>query len=195
MENESDYQPTEPDISLQPTKPAFKSHFRKIQPSLSVISKGKKKKFLLVVLIVVFVSALIVGGILINRRAINKKGEPPVTPEEAASETMPTETPEATPTPEFERADLKIKVLNGSGVAGKAGEVKDFLEELGYKDVKTGNADSFDYQETEISIKEENENYLELLTADLSQEYTLATETSTLDEASEFGAVVIVGKE
>ena len=57
------------------------------------------------------------------------------------------------PSPSFKKEDLKIKVLNGGGVAGKATEVKEILTKKGYGDIITGNADNFDYVMTEVQIK------------------------------------------
>jgi len=68
-------------------------------------------------------------------------------------------------------------------------------EGLGYEDIEAGNADSYDYEATEIYIKADKEDYLSLLTEDLSKGYTLAEEALTLDEDREFDVVVMVGKE
>lgn len=176
------------------------------EPAISVgepeEEKSSGKKYLFIGLIVVLVLALIGGGIYVSQKAMSKKeaseatSPEPAEPKAASEEEVtPTEEPEVTPAAELDRADLKIQALNGRGVAGAAGGAKDLLEELGYADVVTGNAENYDYEETEISIKEEKEDYLEMLTDDLSEEYTLADETSTLDEDSDYDAIVIVGKE
>jgi len=65
---------------------------------------------------------------------------------------------------------------------------------LGYKDIAVGNADSFDFEKTEISIKEGKKDYLDILTNDLSDGYRVLEETKTLDEESEFDAVITIGK-
>ncbi|HJR19486.1 MAG TPA: LCP family protein [Actinomycetota bacterium] len=46
--------------------------------------------------------------------------------------------------------DVTIQVLNGTGVAGLAGEVRDELERLGFDVTEIGNADRRDYAETVI---------------------------------------------
>jgi len=98
------------------------------------------------------------------------------------------------PTPTIERKNLKIRVLNGSGVAGKAGEIKDFLQRLGYQEIETANADSYDYEETKIAIKKTKEDYLEILLIDL-EDYAVSSESSILDEESEFDVEVTIGQE
>lgn len=174
---------------------------------VSLVEEGKRLGFpaslknnkLFLVGLVAAILVLTGGGIFLYRK---KSAKIPSTPEVAQATPSPqTEaevTPEEEPTPTIEtlnREDLKLQVLNGSGVAGTASKAKEFLEGLGYKDVDAGNADSYNYEETEISIREDKKDYLELLTDDLSEKYTLAEETKTLDEESEFGVIVILGKE
>ncbi len=66
-----------------------------------------------------------------------------------------TPTPEPSPTPAYEKSEVKIKVLNGSGTKGLASEAKQQVLDAGYEEVLTGNADSFDFKVTEIEVKKE----------------------------------------
>ncbi len=102
----------------------------------------------------------------------------------------PTATP--TPTPEPERDTLRIRVLNGSGTPGLAGEVRDLLRDAGYSDIVTGNADSFDFETTEIQLKEEREEFFEVLQSDISENATVE-DFNELDEDDAADAVIIVG--
>ncbi len=45
-------------------------------------------------------------------------------------------------------SEVRVEVLNGSGISGLAAEVADLLEKEGFKVVKTANADHFDYIDT-----------------------------------------------
>ena len=45
-----------------------------------------------------------------------------------------------------------------------------------------------------MAIKEEKEDYLDLLLEDLGEEYTVSSQTETLDEDSDFDAVITVGQ-
>jgi len=45
---------------------------------------------------------------------------------------------------------ITVQVLNGSGVAGIASQVGDLLEEEGFQIIKVDNADSFDYQHSQV---------------------------------------------
>lgn len=101
--------------------------------------------------------------------------------------------PTATPTPPVLREELKIKVLNGSGIVGKASVVKTFLKDAGYEDVLTGNAESFDYETTVIQFKKGQEDVGDLLSEDIASEVENKVKFETLDDEEAADAVVIVG--
>ncbi len=125
------------------------------------------------------------------------------TPEESptpkATKTPNTPTPRPTTSPidqatGLDRREISIEVQNGSGVAGVAGKVADFLKSFGYKISGTSNADTFDHTNVSISVKSASANYLPLLKSDLSSQYTIGDTDSSLSASSSADAVVIVGK-
>lgn len=109
---------------------------------------------------------------------------------EASPTPEPTEAPE--PTPSVKREDIKVKILNGSGVKGKASEIKEALQDAGYTDVITGNADNFDYATSEIQVKEDKKDAFVLLKDDL-EDFATLKEAATLDEEDTADAVFIIG--
>jgi len=106
----------------------------------------------------------------------------------------PTRTPTPTPTvaPSINKEEIKIKVLNGSGTAGKAAEVRDILKKLGYSQIVVGNADNFDYKITEINTKKDKKYLGDQLKKELSQ-YSSSFKQSTLDEKENADVVIIIG--
>ncbi len=54
------------------------------------------------------------------------------------------------------RDQITVEVLNGSGFAGVAGQVADFLKEKGFKVIRIDNADHFDYRQTQVISRQEN---------------------------------------
>ncbi|MFH1560975.1 MAG: LytR C-terminal domain-containing protein [Patescibacteria group bacterium] len=148
---------------------------------------GDKKKKIILIIVGIGLGLLLV---LLLGKAIAGRTEK--LDEFAEPTPVPTEAPSPTPTPD--RSGIKLKVLNGSGVPGLAGEAKDILEGLGYLDVAVGNANSYDYTETEIAVKEDGQEYFELLLTDLSGDYSVASQSSVLDEDSQYDAVVTLGK-
>ena len=110
----------------------------------------------------------------------------------------PTSTPTATPTPDIsklDRSSISIQVLNGSGTSGVAGRMKALLEEKGYTVENTGNADSYDYENTEIEVKEQSAAFISLLEEDLKESYVLGTTAATLSDDVPYDVRIIVGKE
>lgn len=95
--------------------------------------------------------------------------------------------------PILKKSSLRIEVLNGSGVVGTAGEGSNFLTNKGYKVVSTGNASNYNFTKTEVRIKKSKEDFLSLLTKDLSSNYTVIKGES-LNESASFDAQVIIGK-
>jgi len=68
-------------------------------------------------------------------------------------------TPTLTPTPTLEaptlsKKDLRIQILNGTGIPNAAASLKTELERLGYENIKTANATSQNHTETKVSFSE-----------------------------------------
>ncbi len=108
------------------------------------------------------------------------------------SSPTPAPLPTATPTPAFTKTDLKIKVLNGSGVAGKAGDVRDILKGKGYTDVLTGNADSYDYTQSELQVKDNKQQAAAMIEQDLKA-YESSFKVTTLSATNSADVILIVG--
>jgi hypothetical protein len=164
-----------------------------VMPEISVHKKSPMRSLIMWAIMLVVMS-LVVGGIIL---AANGKGIS--LPAIMATPTpTPTSTPTPTPTPDVSQLDrsvLSIQVLNGSGIAGEAGKMKDALEEKGYTVENTGNAETYDYETTEIFVKAESEEYLPLLEEDLKELYSLGTVEATLEDDVTYDVRIIVGKE
>lgn len=109
---------------------------------------------------------------------------------------LPTTPPSPTPspTPEIKKETVKVKILNGSGTPGKAGEVKTIMKELKYNDIVTDNAETFDYEVTEVAVKKGNEHLGALVKSELL-EYVKEVKITTLAEKENADIVVTVGKD
>lgn len=162
---------------------------------VSGMMKEKKspinKTFVLIIIGMAFLTALILGGILVYRNSLNQSG---LLGKPTPTMAQPTPTEAVEPTPSIKISDLKIKILNGSGISGEAGVVKVYLEGLGYQNIETGNADTFDYKGIQYSIKKTLETFKTQLSKDLSAKYTLTDTLKVLEEDSTSDVVIIVGK-
>lgn len=157
--------------------------------------KSSKKGLLLTVVVVALAVALVSGGIMVYRKAMGGNDKATPAGENILPETEVTPAAEATPVPDLDRTELKIQILNGSGTPGFAGKAKDHLLSLGYENIETGNAGSYDYEETEIAIKESMEGYLDMLKVDLVEKYVVASKTTTLDEDEEYDVIITLGSD
>lgn len=92
----------------------------------------------------------------------------------------------------LDRSDLSVVVLNGSGKAGAASQLRDTLISLGYDVTSIGNADTQDYEKTVIETNESTKKYIDLLKKDLSNNYSIG---STSAEFFGTGARIIIGSE
>lgn len=101
---------------------------------------------------------------------------------------------EFTPVPEtLDKSVPKIKVLNGSGIAGKASAVKDYLEGKGYTVISVGNADNYDFTNTEVDFKADFLKYKDQLINDLSDKYSAVAGADNLESTDSADIAVIVG--
>ena len=100
--------------------------------------------------------------------------------------------PTPTPTPNFKKEEVKIKILNGSGVKGKATEIKGILKDKGYSDLVTDNADNFDYKITEIQVKKDKAQLGNIIKNDL-KDYVTLPKITVLDDKETADGVIIFG--
>lgn len=144
-------------------------------------------------MLLAFVLGLAAGGVggfvLAKIQNSRTKSDQPV----AGKVVTSTPSPSPAAVVQTDRADLKVQVLNGSGVKGEAARAKEFLEGLGYKDVKVGNADA-DAGLTVVEFKKGAEKYVDTLTNDLSKKYKLGPNVN-LSEDAEFDVIVTLGAE
>src|SRR3989344_2815627 len=110
-------------------------------------SKKKKFKPLFLSIIVLLVLAGIAYGIYLfnNKENTFSIGVTPTVTQPVTSTPSPTPTPEPTVASNMKKSELKIQVLNGTGIAGEASLLKTKLTALGFTDVTAGNADAETY--------------------------------------------------
>lgn len=120
-------------------------------------------------------------------------------PLEKTNETSSIVQPAFTPSPtsnlktsSIKKEEIKIKVLNGSGVKGQAAKMKDLLEKLGFKDIEIGSAD--DPQEvTEGNFGSEIPNDIKKeIRESLEKIYQKVDEKD--NENSDFNILIVTGK-
>lgn len=156
--------------------------------------KGMFLKIFLVTFFATLMAFLLAGGVYVYLNGTKSldglTNETSKTPEPQASSQ-----PEATGTPEanVDVSTYKISVLNGNGGIGVAGAAKTVIESGGFKVTNTGNAESFDFEETEISAKSGvPASVVAKLKDTLSSKYTVKIADS-LPTTSSYDITVTVG--
>lgn len=144
--------------------------------------------------IMIFLGSFSITFLLFNFLFKNTKQSPSINlfslKPTATSTPAPTLTP--TPTVVIKKEEVKIKVLNGSGVPGKAGEVKKILEKADYSQILTGNADEFNFKITEIHVKR-SKAYLKEEIKKILSDYTSSFKEVILDEKENSDVILIIG--
>lgn len=154
----------------------------------------EKTNYLWVIIPTALLIGALVGGLITYFSGLSKlnSGNPSPSPTPTVAPTVATPTP--TPVSTFKKDEIKIQVLNGSGVSGAAGKAKTLLEVAGYKNVDTGNASMSDLAQTEIAIKADKKEYLDLVIKDLAKSYSAVEATKPLVATSKYDLVITLGK-
>lgn len=152
--------------------------------------KVKRKKIILIFLISLFTGILLITCffVFLNRTPVVA---PVVTP--VLSPTI-IPSPVASESAKLKLSDLSIQIQNGSGVSGEANRVKEILKKEGFEKFETGNADTYDYTDTQVSMKEKTPAQVyETIEKALNSQFTLV-KAKSLTEASKYEVIVIIGK-
>lgn len=186
------------------------------QESLQKSGGGGSNFFWLLVPVVLAI--LIGGGFFFFRSRQETEEVVTFTPTPTSSAFTPTPEPEETPMPtptkqvtstpkptpiptpqrvattaaELKRQAISVQVLNGTGVAGVAKKAADYLASFFYIISNVGNAENYNFEKTVIQTKKAAD--LDLLKADLENQYEIGSASATLPSSSSYDAVVIIGK-
>lgn len=175
-------------------------------------SRGKNmKRVVIVIIIFILVGAI---GIAATKFISTKKKTvvvPKITPTPTDVFPSDTPTPELSPSVKpsptsatvnpvdkatgLDRSTLTVIIQNGNGTVGVASKASDVLKGFGYHVTSLENAPNFNYEQTEIQVKNAKAKYLPLLKKDLSATYSIGSSSATLSASSSADAVVIIGKE
>jgi hypothetical protein len=162
--------------------------------------KGDKKGFKIILIILLLLSffAILVGGFLYYQKNISKKE---VTTEAKPTPTVevqvsPTETP-ATDSGKISNvklSNLNVQILNGSGIPGQAGGVKTLISTLNFKKIDTGNADNYNYTDTEVSLKDSiPTSVFDQIKTKLVNTYNVVQSKNAVSKTSSYDIIIIVG--
>ena len=166
-----------------------------VEQEIEPIEEYDKPNYLWIIVPTALLVGALVGGLITYFSGIanlnNPSTESPTPVATTISENK--ETPIASNAPAVKRDEIKVQVLNGSGVSGAAGKAKTLLEGLGYSGVDTGNASSSSFVSTEVAVKESAKEFLDLVIKDLSKDYTATAAAKVLPTSSTYDIVITLG--
>ncbi len=145
----------------------------------------------------VMLLGLLMGGIIAYSSGINKlksNEENTITKASPQPTIIAAASPSASPVPKVDLTKYKIKVLNGSGIKGEAGKVKDLLEKAGFTVESTGNTKTYDYTKTIIQARDDvSKDFLTQLKGALGKSYVVDEKAQTLSASSKDEIIITVG--
>lgn len=151
--------PVTPPVLTTPTstptpEPPHEDNWSKFPPQVDDMASGTSNKggkgLLIFVIVLVFLAVGVVGFVVYKSNSMSKA---PLVPEPTPTSGM-TETiePTATPAPGItDKSEVKIQILNGSGVVGQAGKIATALEKEDFKTPETANYDGDKQSDTTVS--------------------------------------------
>ncbi len=159
--------------------------------------QSKREKTPFFILFLVFIFGLVIGAGLIGGVFYYKVKMEGITRTTIIKETPKPEEKEQEPTPspqpkEVNVKNLKVLILNGSGIKGEAKKVEDLLKKEDFENNETGNADSYNYTDTLVYLKETiGEGIYEKIEKSLSG---FSLKKDILEEDSLYDIKIIIGK-
>lgn len=154
--------------------------------------RKKGNKLVFIILIIILVAILSLGAFFLRSKIVGLSGQGENKSDLSSSET-PAPLSTSTPNPLI-RSDWSLEVLNGSGESGLAKTIAGKLTDLGYPVVKMGNADKSNYAKTEIQVKKELAEKIDLIIADLKDTIKIASVGAELKDSTA-SARIIIGKD
>lgn len=151
------------------------------------VEKGNKKLVRAGLIVLLFIFGVTGWVFYFTNRYSQKTAQEEITLEEGITE-EPTANPAAT---QLEREEITLEILNGSGVAGAAGDAAEVFEALGYEDVEIGNAD--ETEGNELYVSSDIEDLIDVLLEDVEEELDISSISGELDD-SDASARIILGE-
>ncbi len=154
---------------------------------LNIAPEKQVKKNLLMPFILTLIVTILISGAFFAYQVSTESSSKQVV-------VSPTPVPTVTAVPDkIDVSEYEVEVLNGSGISGEAGRAKTILENGEFVVDSTGNADSYDFEETVISVNGDvPEEVITQLKEVLSEEYAVSDEIEE-DEEQETAIVITVG--
>ena len=158
------------------------------------LEKSNKRIYFIGLFIVIFIFLTAVGVFFFRTKLPHEKNDKVVTEISQDEEVYKDEEDESQDDQvdnQLERKDIKIEILNASGVSGLAGDTAEKFEDLGYQDINLGNSSVKDGNE--LYINKEYEDKIEVLLSDCEDLLEISSVSGELED-SDLTARIILGR-
>lgn len=149
------------------------------------LEKTNRKLFVAGLIVVLFVFGVTGWVFYLTDRYAEKTTQEEITLEEGTTE-EPAATPAST---QLERGEITLEILNGSGVAGAAGDAAEVFETLGYEDVEIGNAD--ETEGNKLYVSSDIEDLIDVLLEDVEEELDISSISGELDDSTASARIIL----
>ena len=149
------------------------------------LEKTNRKLFTAGLIVVLFIFGVTGWVFYLTNRYSEETTQEEITLEEGATE-EPAATPAST---QLERGEITLEILNGSGVAGAAGDAAEVFEALGYEDVEIGNAD--ETEGNELYVSSDIEDLIDVLLEDVEEELDISSISGELDDSTASARIIL----
>jgi hypothetical protein len=159
------------------------------KPTVPVVKNNDGPNPLVIIIPGIFLLGALLGGIIFYQHGISGG-----TPKSATPSTYDNLTASPSPSPDVtpDLTKYPINVMNGSGISGQAGVVKNLLTTAGFTVSATGNASSYDFTKTVIKAKVDVPTaFLTQLSTALSKSYVLDTNQSLATSSADVVQVIV----
>lgn len=161
---------------------------QKKEPIITQTQINSESSFPKWILLIPTVLLIITGFVVFSPKSNNRSQINP------SISVTPTITSAPTPTP-IDVSSFKIKVLNGTGIAGQASETVKLLENQNFTVQNTGNAASYGFTQTQIETKKTvPQEVIKLLTSALTVDSPPKISAKNLPDTSEVDIIITTGK-
>lgn len=154
------------------------------------LKNSMKNSFIIIGLFIILVAIVVLDALFVFGEGglLSKKSDVKAPVATIAPDAIPTPTPK-----EIDVSKVNVQVLNGSGITGEAGRIRDLLKKDGFVISDIGNATKSNYKDTVIKAKKTvDKEIIEKLKKSLSSEKSVG-DTEELESSDSSDIIVIVG--
>lgn len=170
----------------------------KVGDASSVRGDRKKGKPILVVIIIIIITLLLGAGAWFLLRDPESDSDSDTISIDSGLSVPEVRDPTSTPVPtevevEVDRAEIRISVLNGTGIPQEAGFLQGILEDLGYVEIEVANADDQTNTTAVVTFASDLPGQIvDEITDELEDTYN-SLETEQSSSLDDFDVVIITG--